>query len=117
MAIFSLVNGIIGLIYSFVKGMSDIYFIQHYVNSNLFAIFLIFVFSYSVLVYSLVVFYSFWAYKHFPSSFGPPQYQQMPQNPNDGSTHYIAVRTNNQRNNFTAFSGPGTQVGSNVNQQ
>ena len=110
MAIFSLVNGIIGLIYAILKGISDIHFIIRYVNSNLFAFFIVFIFIYSVLVYSLVIIYSYFAYKIFRPMFAVPNYQQIPQ-----GEHRTIIITNQGRQGFIPFTGTGRPLGTNNN--
>lgn len=121
MAIFSLVNGSIGLIYAIMKGVNDMYFMANYVQSTLFKFYLIFMFIFSVIVYSLVIINSYIAYKVFPSAWEHEQrYRQVNQNPNQGGQGVAAiyvVRQDGQvqRANFVPFGGRGQQVGTNVN--
>ena len=109
MAIFCLVNGIIGLIYSIAKGVSDMYFIIHYVNSTLFAIFLIFMFIFSVILYLAIILFSYLGYKTFRSGF-----DQQPRN-NYNAQGNSGNQENDNVRGFVAFGGAGRTVGTNIN--
>jgi len=79
-AIFSLVNGIIGLIYSVIKGMYHISYLKETLNSNITTIYLFFLFAFSVIIYTFVIIYSYFGYKYFRPAFAP-DYQLIPLNP------------------------------------
>lgn len=97
MAIFSLVNGIIGIIYALIKGFNDY---KLSLNSNGIKFFyLIFLIFYSLFVYSFVTYYSYKAINIYKRDFGTPS-QNAP------SSNYGAISTET-KSNFKAFSGKG----------
>ncbi len=97
MAIFSLVNGIIGIIYSIIKGVND--YKASLNSSGIKFFYLIFVIFFSLFVYTFVSFYSYKAFKIYKRDFGS-------QSQNPASSSYGAIATDS-KSNFKAFSGKG----------
>ena len=97
MSIFCLVNGIIGIIYSIIKGVNDYKAALN--SSGIRFFYLIFVIFFSLFVYTFVSFYSYKALKIYKRDFGSPS-QNTP------SSSYGAIATET-KSNFKAFSGKG----------
>jgi len=112
MAIFSLLNGIIGILFTLAKGITDM--AQLSKHTGFFRFMFIVVFIYALLVYILVIFYSYKAMGIYQDFMGQ---QQAPQGgPRYDSTapsrNYGAVDVNNAPRNYVPFSGTGTTLGS-----
>jgi hypothetical protein len=109
MAVLSLLNGIIGILVTIAKGISDMN--QLFMHTGFFRFMFILVFIYSIIVYFLVIFYSYKAmniYKGFSGQMGGQPggnfYSNAP------SSNYGAVN-NNTRAGYVPFSGRGTTIG------
>ena len=102
MAIFCLINGAIGIIYSIIKGVNDY---KNSANSSGIKFFyIIFVIFFSLFIYSYLTFISYKAYQLFKRDFGGNQNQN-----NSPSSNYGALNTESN-SGFKAFSGKGYQL-------
>lgn len=111
MAIFSLMNGIIGIIFTLAKGIGDM--TQLSKHSGIFRFMFIVIFTYALIVYFLVIFYSYKGIKTYGNQMGGWQQQQQGggYQATSPSPNYGAV-TEPPRANYVPFSGKGTTLGS-----
>ena len=102
MAIFCIVNGGIGIIYSIIKGLNDYKASGN--SSGIKFFYIIFVIFFSLYVYSYLTYISYKAYQLYKTDFGSNQNQN-----NIPSSNYGALSTETKYN-FKAFSGKGYQI-------
>lgn len=98
MAIFCLVNGIIGIIYSIIKGVSDYSAASKAGGIKYF--FVVTVIFLALFVYSFLTYYSYKAFKEYKRDFGGQEQNNAP------SSTYGSTNQDVQ-GNFKAFSGKG----------
>ena len=105
MAIFSLLNGIIGILLTLAKGITDMTTL--YNHTGFFRFMFILIFIYALIVYFLVIFYSYKAMKIYQGLRG----QAEPRPYSSPSNNYGAVDVNRTNNNYVPFAGRGTTIG------
>lgn len=109
MAIFCMINGVIGIIYAIMR-ISPSIAVSKGNWFNFYYFLLTLIAFYAFLVYAAICYYALVGILKYPMNFGLPAY---PQQENGVSTNYGAISADTN-NGFKAFSGKGTALGSAV---